>query len=43
MNFKKNVGLISLYLKILRFSHELMSSGSLFQSSGTATENALDP
>ena len=30
-------------LKRLRFSYERMSSGSLFQSSGAETENALDP
>ena len=27
----------------MRFSHELMSSGSLFQSSEPETKNALDP
>ena len=32
-----------LMFKNLRFSHERMSSGSLFQSSGAETENALDP
>ena len=30
-------------LKRLRFSHERISSGSLFQRSGAETENALDP
>ena len=38
----KKVG-FKLCLKRLRFSHERMLSGSLFQSSGTETENALDP
>ena len=38
----KKVG-FKFMLKRLRFSYERMSSGSLFQSSGAETENALDP
>ena len=33
---------LSFCLKRLRFSHELMSSGTLLQSSGAETESALD-
>ena len=38
----KKVGFEFMF-KRLRFSHERMSLGSLFQSSGAETENALDP
>ena len=40
----KKVGFKFMLKKTLvRFSHERMPSGSLFQSSGAETENALDP
>ena len=38
----KKVG-FKFMLKRLRFPHECMLTGSLFQSSGTETENTLDP
>ena len=40
---KRGGGGLSLCLKRLRFSHECISLGSLFQRSGAETENALDP
>ena len=39
----KKVDFKFMLVKRLRFSHERMSSGCLFQSSGAETANALDP